>query len=566
MDLKWIVVSPQDSQKVVQLSKQLDAPEIIARLLINRGIESPESAIKFFQPTLKHQHNPFLMKDMDRAVCRLESALDRGERILIYGDYDVDGITSVAMTYLLLRELGADVIFYIPDRIKEGYGLSETSIREAHNRGAKLILSVDCGVTAIHEVALAGTLGIDTIICDHHEPQAALPDAVAVLDPKRYDCPYPFKELAGVGVAFKLMCALFQHMQLDVGRVEQYVDYIAIGSAADIVPLIDENRILVSEGLKYLNEKPRKVGIQALLDSSGQSGKEIGTGQVVFVIAPRINAVGRMGDAMRAVRLLTTDVPQEARTIAAVLEKENRLRKNIDEETFKQALGIVEKKYDPAHDYLLVLEQAGWHPGVIGIVASRIVERYYRPTVMITLDEGVGKGSARSIPGFDIYSSLKACEDLLIEFGGHKYAAGLTIKEEKIPEFRERMIEVAREQLTEDLLSPKLRVEGEMRLNDITPQMYRFLKCFAPFGPQNMRPIFVTRNLKVIGETQIVGNNHLKLKVRQDGMTIDAIGFNLGDLNYRVAPGENNLDIAYVIEENDYLGRKTIQLRLKDLR
>ena len=566
MDLKWIVDDPQDSEVVKQLSKQLETPEIIARLLINRGIRSPESALKFFNPNFENLHDPFLMADMEKAVDRLISAIRENERILIYGDYDVDGITSVAMTYLLLSKLGADVIFYIPDRLKEGYGLSEDSIREAYNRGAKLIVSVDCGVTAVKEVALAASIGIDTIICDHHEPQAELPNATAILDPKRHDCDYPFKELAGVGVAFKFMQGLFERIGADTEDVKKYVDYVAIGSAADIVPLVDENRALVSEGLKYLNERPRKVGIQALLDSSGQSNREIGTGQVVFVIAPRINAVGRMGDAMRAVKMLATDSPQEARDIAAVLEQENRLRKNIDEETFKQAITMTEETYDPEHAILLVLEQEGWHPGVIGIVASRLVERYYRPTIMITLDEGVGKGSARSIPGFDIYSALKSCEDLLIEFGGHKYAAGITIKEENIPIFRERMISVAREQLSEELLSPKLRVEGEMRLNQITPTMFKYLKRFAPFGPQNMRPIFVSRNLKVIGETQIVGNNHLKLKVRQDGVTIDTIGFNLGTLSYRVEPGESNLDIAYVIEENEYLGRKSIQLRLKDIR
>ncbi|MDZ7413841.1 MAG: DHH family phosphoesterase, partial [candidate division KSB1 bacterium] len=404
------------------------------------------------------------------------------------------------------------------------------------------------------------------IICDHHEPRAVLPEAVAVLDPKRPDCSYPFKELAGVGVTFKLLQALFATLGLDQALVEEFVDYVAIGSAADIVPLVDENRVLVAEGLRRLNEGPRKIGLQALLETAGLVDREIGTGQVVFIIAPRINAVGRMGDALRAVRLLTTDVPQQARNIAAILEAENRARKNVDEETFAQALQMLEADFDPERHLVLVLAQEGWHPGVIGIVASRIVERYYRPTIMITLDGEVGKGSARSIPGFDIYAALKQGEDLLIEFGGHKYAAGLTVRRDYVEPLRERLQEVAAAQLEEDLLVPKLRVDGEIRLSHITPRTFALLKQFAPFGPQNMRPVFVSRGLQVVGESRIVGNNHLKLKVRQDGIVIDAIGFNLGDLSYRVAPGEKNLDIAYVIEENDYQGQQMLQLRLKDLR
>ncbi len=552
--------------EVRELAGALNVPEIIARLLLNRGISTPEAAERFFRPSLAHLHDPFLMKDMDRAVARLLEALRHKERIMVYGDYDVDGITAVSMTYLLLRRLGGDVIFYIPDRLRQGYGLSEVGVREAHRRGASLIVSVDCGVTACQEVALANSLGMEVIICDHHEPRSVLPEAVAVLDPKRPDCAYPFKELAGVGVTFKLLQALFMTLGQDQALVEEFVDYVAIGSAADIVPLVDENRVLVAEGLRRLNAGPRKVGVQALLETAGLVEREIGTGQVVFIVAPRINAVGRMGDALRAVRLLTTDVPQQARNIAAILEAENRARKNIDEETFAQALRMLEADYDPQRDLVLVLAQEGWHPGVIGIVASRIVERYYRPTIMITLDGEVGKGSARSIPGFDIYAALKQGEDLLIEFGGHKYAAGLTVRRERVEPLRERLQQVAAAQLGEELRVPKLRVEGEIRLSHITPRTFALLKQFAPFGPQNMRPVFVSRGLQVVGESRIVGNNHLKLKVRQDGIVIDAIGFNLGDLSYRVAPGEGNLDIAYVIEENEFQGQHLLQLRLKDLR
>lgn len=566
MDVKWIVNDPQDTELVQDFALELHVPEIIARLLVNRGITTTNEAIQFFKPNFTWLHDPFLMIDMDRAVERLSAAIQKKEKILIYGDYDVDGITSVSMTYQLLRQLGADVSYYIPDRLHEGYGLSEVGIKEAQKRGSQLIISVDCGVTAIAEVALASSLGIDSIICDHHEPQAQLPSAKAILDPKRQDCPYPFKELAGVGVAYKLMQGLFINLQRDIAEVERYVDYVAIGSAADIVPLVDENRVLVSEGLKLLNTQPRKIGVQALFETSGMRNRQVGTGQIVFVIAPRINAVGRMGDAERAVSLLTTDSPQQARNIAAILETENRNRKNIDEETFKEALELAEERFDADNHFMLVLAKQGWHPGVIGIVASRLVEKYYRPTIMITLDEGIGKGSARSIPGFDIYSSLKDCEEFLMEFGGHKYAAGLTIKEDNISPLREKLQHIAAQSMTEEVLLPKLRIEGELLLSDITPKMFDLLKRFAPFGPQNMRPVFVSRNLKVVGESQIVGNNHLKLRVRQNGVTMEAIGFNLGDLRYRVAPGESNLDIAYAIEENEYMGRKTIQLRLKDIR
>ncbi|MBC7187764.1 MAG: single-stranded-DNA-specific exonuclease RecJ, partial [Calditrichaeota bacterium] len=499
MDQKWVFEGTQHSEEVHQLARVLEVPDIIARLLVNRGITTPAAAQRFFEPSLEHLHDPFLMKDMERAVERLITALRNRERIMVYGDYDVDGITAVSMTYLLLRKLGADVVFYIPDRLRQGYGLSEVGVREAHRRGATLVISVDCGVTACQEVELASSLGLDVIICDHHEPRTVLPQAVAVLDPKRPDCPYPFKELAGVGVTFKLLQALFATLKYDPALVEEFVDYVAIGSAADIVPLVDENRILVAEGLKRLNSGPRKVGLQALVETAGLAGHEIGTGQVVFVIAPRINAVGRMGDALRAVRLLTTDVPQQARNIAAILEAENRARKNIDEDTFAQALKMVEADYDPDRDLALVLAHEGWHPGVIGIVASRIVERYYRPTVMVTLDGEVGKGSARSIPGFDIYAALKQCEDLLIEFGGHKYAAGLTVRRDNVAPLRARLREVIAAQMEDDLLVPKLRVDGEIRLSHITPKTFALLKKFAPFGSQNMRPVFVSRGLQVVG-------------------------------------------------------------------
>ena len=562
---QWEIVQKHKPEEINSFSQKLNVPPIIAKILLDRGIDTFEKAKRFFRPRTEYLYDPFLMKDMDRAVERVLRALKRGERILIYGDYDVDGTTSVSMLYLFLKELGGDVYFYIPDRIREGYGLSEIGIRAAHKLGVKLIISVDCGVTALKEAELAKELGIDLIISDHHEVRERLPDAFALLDPKREDCDYPFKELAGVGVAYKLLQAISRELGCEQQTLEEYIDLVAMGSAADIVPIIDENRILVKNGLEKLHDSD-KLGLQALIETSGLKGTEIGTGQVVFILAPRINAVGRLGSAERAVRLLTTKNEQQAKNIARILEAENRNRRNIDEETLKQAVDMIEKKFDPEENWIFVLALEGWHPGVIGIVASRIVERYYRPTIMIALEEGVGRGSARSIPGFDIYRALRESEDLLMGFGGHKYAAGLSIEEDKIDPLRERLNQVARRVLTQDQLIPKLRIDGELDFDQITPRFLKILKLFAPYGPQNMRPVFLSRNLQVVGTPQVVGNNHLKFKVRQKGVVMEAIGFDLGDMIERLSPGKTYLDMAYVIDENKFQGMITIQLRIKDLR
>jgi single-stranded-DNA-specific exonuclease len=565
MNLRWIHLDDIDKETIENYAKQLNVPTIIAKILLNRGIDTYEKAKLFFRGKIKNLYDPFLLTDMQKAVDRIIKAIIHHEKILIYGDYDVDGITAVSMLYLLLKQIGANVQFYIPHRVQEGYGISTSGIDEAAKLQIDLIISVDCGVTAIKEVEYARQLNMDLIISDHHEPGIQLPNAYAILNPKCEDSNYPFQELAGVGVAYKLAQALITALNLEVSIIEDFVDLVAIGSAADIVPLIDENRIFVKEGLIKLNETKRP-GLKALLQVAGLLNKPIGSGQIVFIIAPRINAVGRMGNAERAIELFTTKDYDRALEIANIFEVENRQRKNIDEETFRMAQQMVEENYDLANSYGLVLDQDGWHPGVIGIVASRVVEKYYRPTIMISTEDNIGKGSARSISGFDIYLALKHCEDLLIGYGGHKYAAGLTIEKDKIDKFRERFNQIAFQQLDEDLLSPKLRIESEIRLSDINSRLYKFLKLLAPFGPQNMRPVFLSQKLQVVGTPMVVGNNHLKFKVRQDGIVLDAIGFNLGDLIYRIEPGASNLDMAYVIEENTYLGRTSLQLRVKDLR
>lgn len=565
MNLKWMILDDLDKDVVDNFSKLLNVPKIVSRILLNRGIDTMEKAKLFFRGKLDNLYDPFLLPDMEKAVDRIIQAIRQKENILIYGDYDVDGITAVAMLYMLLKQLGANVIFYIPNRITEGYGISSSGIEEAARQGINLIITVDCGITAIQELEYANRLNMDVIVSDHHEPGIELPPAYAILNPKCSNSNYPFQELAGVGVAYKLAQALIRALKLQDELTENFVDLVAIGSAADIVPMIDENRILVKEGLKRLNKTDR-LGLRALLKVTGMMNKPLGTGQVVFILAPRINAVGRMGSAAAAVELLTTQDQSRALEIANILEAENRQRKNIDEETFRSAQQRVDDKIDLAETYGIVLDQEGWHPGVIGIVASRVVEKYYRPTIMISVDENVGKGSARSIAGFDIYKALKQCEDLLIGFGGHKYAAGLSIEKRNIDEFRSRFNDIARQQLTEELLCPKLRIEGEIRFAEIDDRMINILKFMAPFGPQNMRPVFLSQKLQVVGTPSIVGNNHLKFKVRQDGIVLDAIGFNLGNLIYRIEPGASNLDMTYVIEENIYLGRKALQLRIKDLR
>jgi single-stranded-DNA-specific exonuclease len=566
MQIKWEVTKTANPSIVNAITTEINLPRIVAEILICRGIDTPEAAKLFFKGGTASLYDPFLMADMEIAVERVVTALGKQEKIIIHGDYDVDGITAVSMLYLFLRDLGGKVSYYIPDRQQEGYGLSMGGIEESRRRGASLIISVDCGITSVTEVELASKLGIDTIISDHHEPGASLPAANAILDPKRVDCAYPFKELAGVGVAYKLAQGIVKRMNLDQAYLERYLDLVAIGSAADIVPLVNENRILVKEGLDRLNHNGNE-GLKALIDTASFKQGDIHVGNIVFGLAPRINAVGRLGSAERAVRLLITRDYQQALTIAAELERENRRRKEIDNQTLVEALEKITQEYDSVKDFVIVLARESWHPGVIGIVASRIVERYYRPTVMITIEDGIGKGSARSIPGFDLYSAIRNCSDLLEQFGGHKYAAGLTIRADRIAEFKERFNAVAASVITDDDLIPKLNIDAVISLDEITPVMIKTLREFAPFGPKNMKPNFATYGLDVVGSPRIVGANHLKFKVRQasqNSAVYDVIGYNLGHLISNITNG-HTVDMVYTIEENYYMNQVNLQLSAKDL-
>jgi len=566
MKQKWELDDKVDQETKRKILNELDVPEIILQVLLRRGMNTAEEISAFFSPSLDQLHDPFLMLDMEKAVERTIDAILAKERIFIYGDYDVDGITSVSMLYLFLKDMGGDVRYYIPDRQTEGYGISKGGVEEAIAWGANLIISVDCGITSLEEVSIANAAGLDVIVSDHHEPGEQLPDALAILDPKRNDCTYPFSELAGVGVAYKLAQGISKKLNLEAESHERYIELVAIGSAADIVPLVDENRVFVKHGLKKLNDDGC-IGLNALIESAKLKKNSIEVGHVVFGLAPRINAVGRLGSAARAVELLTTKDTSEAHRIAQTLEEENRRRKTIDSKTLEEAKQKILSEIDLENDKAIVLAEADWHPGVIGIVASRIIEKYYRPTVMITIEDGVGKGSARSIPGFDIYQALRECSDLLLQFGGHKYAAGLTVDEDKIPEFASCFKEIANKTIAEDDLVPHIALDAEITLDQITRDVVRYLEYFAPYGPKNPKPLFMTRNLEVIAP-KLVGPyyQHLRFHVRQKETEFDVIAFNMADKYELVSDYQTPIDMVYTIEQNEWMNRVTTQLCAKDIR
>jgi len=563
--LKWVVAPEPDPEILQEISAKVGLDRIVVKILFNRQIDSSDSIRQFLQPSLSDLHDPFTMFGMEKAVGRILEALRGNEKIMVYGDYDVDGITAASLLYLVLNKLGAQVVYYLPNRLVEGYGLSVDGIKEASSKGVTLIVSVDTGVTAVEEVKFASSLGIDCILTDHHEPGEILPAPVALVNPKQKDCTYSGGELSGVGVAFKLAQAIYERLQQDQIELEEHLDLVALGTAADIVPLIGENRILTKFGIRQIS-RTTKPGLKSLTFVSGLMGKEIGTGQVVFILAPRINAIGRLGDAELAIRLLTTKDERIAAEIARQLDKENQRRKNIDEKTLNEALEQIRESVDLNDDRAIILASEGWHQGVIGIVASRLVERFHLPTIMIAIDNGEGKGSARSIPGFHLCNALKECEDLLLRYGGHKYAAGLTIDPKNIEEFRLRMKEVSRRLLTDDDLIAKLFIDSEIELSQVNNRFLDVLETFAPFGPQNMRPVFLTRNCEILGQPYCVGKNHLKMKVRKGEAVFDVIGFGFGDWVRQLSGRGNLVDLVYVIEYNSFNDHTRIQLRLKDLK
>jgi len=566
IEKRWTIKEAPDEKTVLALADSLNISNILASILILRGITNFNEAKTYFRPDINLLHDPFLMDGMQEATDRIIDAITNNEKIVVYGDYDVDGTASAAILYLFLKELNANVQVHIPNRLTDGYGLSIESIEFLAQQKTDLIITVDCGITAVDEVEYATSLGVDIIISDHHKPKETIPNAVAVLDPLKPGCNYPYKYLSGAGVAFKLARAVSDR----VGRknnILQYLDLVALAAAADIVPLTDENRILVKRGMEMINENPRP-GILALIKKAKKEVGSLTAGQVVFTIAPRINAVGRMGDAKRAVDLFIEKDNDAADKIAQILEDENYRRRKIDEMTFSHAVSIIEETVDLDKEVAIIVHVDEWHPGVIGIVASRVVEKYYRPAIMLSTVDGVAKGSARSISGFNIYEALQECDDMLIQFGGHEAAAGVAIEIDNIDKFRIKFNHVLREKMKEKDIIPEIKADIIISLSDITPKFVRILDQFAPFGPGNMRPVFVSKNVQLANYPRIVGSNHLLATLKQNGgdKVFDAIGFNLGYFAEIIAKDRDLIDIVFTIEKISRNGVSYPQIRLKDIK
>jgi single-stranded-DNA-specific exonuclease len=566
MSYRWVYSKPQGGESANEIKEELNVPPEIAYLLNIRGINTYGKAKSFFRPEKVKLHDPFLMKDMEAGACRLSRAIRKHETVVIYGDYDVDGTTAVSLLYTFLKSFGLNVYYYIPHRFKEGYGINPDGIQFSLEKNADLIVSVDCGITAIEEAKYARQKGIDLIICDHHTVGDELPDAVAVLDPKRSDCNYPFDGLSGAGVGYKLVQGTVEKLGLPKKLPNKFLDLVAISIASDIVPIIDENRILMRKGLNLINTQPR-IGIKALLDKIKIPAGTVSTSSIVFSIGPRINAAGRMGDATTAVELMIAEDEASANRYAGELESINNIRKDTDSKTMDEAVDMLENQFDLENMSAMVLHDPEWHLGVIGIVASRLVDAHYRPAIMLSTVEGKIKGSARSIKGFNIYDALKKCEDLLEQFGGHEFAAGLTMEMENLEEFRKRMNKIAGTNLSDKDFTPELEISCNLDLSKVDMKFWKLLTQFEPFGPGNMRPIFVSKDVCIEGVPTIVGNGHLKMKVRQDDSPLfDCIGFNMHAFEPQLRNCDRDkIDIAYVLEENRWNGRRTIQMRLKDI-
>ena len=557
-------LAPADVAVVNHLQDKTGLHRVFCQLLAQRGITTPAAAATFFDPQLNALHDPFRMKGMEAAVTRLHTAIDRKETILLYGDYDVDGTTSVALLHQFLAPIHNNLDYYLPDRYAEGYGLSRKGIDHAHTQGATLMLVVDCGIRAVAQVAYAKTLGIDVVICDHHHPGPIIPDAVAVLDPKRADCAYPYKELSGCGVAFKLAQAYTARYKLPTEPLYALLDYLVISIAADIVPITGENRILAYWGLKTLN-KTKRAGLLTLLTQSNRQPPLTIT-DIVFGFAPRLNAAGRMGDARLAVRLLLADDRQHATDLAQQLETRNNLRREYDRQTAEEGKAMVAAHPEWHHARSLVLYHPEWHKGVVGIAAARMVEAFHKPTVMLTENHGRLTGSARSVRGFNVYEALLACEDLLENFGGHDYAAGLTLRPENLERFRERFEEAVAERIERTLLRPELQLNAVLNFPDITPEFWQTLQRFAPFGPGNRSPLFGSKHIQDIGYSKALRNNHLRLAVRQpDSTTLYGIAFGKGNLIEQVQQ-HPAFYLAYKLEEDHWNERTRLQLMVKDLK
>ena len=565
MNKRWAMKDVPDTDTVNNLADILNIDTVLSSLLVRRGITTYEDARYFFRPDHLHLHDPFLMQDMEKAILRIEDAIKVGEKILIYGDYDVDGTTAVALVYSFFKKYTPYIEYYIPDRYKEGYGISTQGIDYAAEHGFSLIIALDCGIKSVDKIAYANTKNIDFIICDHHTPGDELPDAIAVLDPKRKDCGYPYKELSGCGIGLKLIQAFAEKNDIPFEEVSQFFDLAAVSIACDIVPITGENRVLAHFGLQKINTDPC-IGLKKLMEVAGRSGGGFTISDIVFSIGPRINAAGRIDDAKHAVELLIACTDEAATLKGELINIKNTERKGHDLQITDEALGMIDNDQILIDRKSTVVFNENWHKGVIGIVASRLTEKYYRPTVVLTRSNGHVAGSARSVLGYDLYEALCGCSDLLIQFGGHKYAAGLTMDPENVPAFIDKFEEVVSASITEEQLIQQIPIDAEITLSQIESKFFRVMNQFAPFGPENMLPVFLTKNVYVSGYAGLAGSKHLKMAVMQPGSpAFDCIAFNHGeyiDLIKKDVP----FDICYTIEENVWKERRTIQLNIKGIR
>lgn len=567
---RWKQKAKVDKTLAKELADSLGVNTVIASLLLQREIKTFEEAKTFFRPSFSHLHDPFLMKDMDKAIARIEYAIGNKQPILIYGDYDVDGTTAVSLVYSFLKNFSSKIEYYIPDRYKEGYGISNQGIDFAHDNGFKLIIALDCGIKSIEKIEYAKQRGIDFIICDHHRPGDELPDAVAVLDPKRNDCSYPFDELSGCGIGFKLIQAfainnkLFSPDEIHQKMME-YMDLVAVSIAADLVPITGENRILAYFGLQQLNTKKRE-GFKAIIELS-KLKRELTISDIVFSIAPRINAAGRIDSGNKAVELLVSHTTELATDSGRGIDETNTERKSIDTLITQQAFAMIDEDIVLQNRKSTVLFQNHWHKGVVGIVASRLTEKYYRPTIILTESNGLATGSARSVKDFDVYNAIEACAELLEQFGGHKYAAGLTLKIENVPAFKQKFERIVSETISEEMLTPEIEIDAILDLNELDSKFYRVIKQFAPFGPGNMNPVFLAQNVKHNQAIRKVGTNHLKLDIHFDGVSKSFPGIGFGLAHYFEPLMENDrFDVCFSIEENEWNGNVSLQLNIKDIK
>jgi single-stranded-DNA-specific exonuclease len=560
---RWTYQEAEEAE-VEALQTQLNIHPVICKLLVHRNINTFDKAKDFFRPNLEHLHNPFLMKDMDIAIERIEKAITKNERILIYGDYDVDGTTAVSLVYSYFKDISDKIVYYIPDRYTEGYGISFKGIDFAEENNVTLMIALDCGIKAHDKISYAKEKGIDFIICDHHLPGDTLPEAVAILDPKRSDCNYPFDDLSGCGIGFKLIQAYSQKNNLDAEKIYNQLDLVAVSIASDLVSVIGENRILAKFGVDKINTNPR-AGFKALM-SELKLNRNLDITDLVFIIGPRINAAGRIAHGSEAVTLLIEEDYEMALEKTKKIQQNNTDRKTLDKDITEEAFAMIDTNEVLIHKKSTVLYQEHWHKGVIGIVASRLIEKYHRPTIVLASSNGKAVGSGRSVPGFDLHDAIDACSEHLVQFGGHKYAAGLTIELDKIDDFKTAFDKVVSERITDEQLIPQIEIDAEIELTDINEKFFNIIEQMGPFGPGNMRPVFVTKNVYDTGYSKVLNGNHLKLNILKDGQNPkNGIGFGMGDY-MKIIENKETYDICFQLYANVWNGQTKIEFRLKDLR